>query len=146
MTGSAFRLILGILIGISVNETDISYCLTKNFSCCYLDGWQQDIVDSGDYGAHFNYGEFGNDCYADHNNQRHKNLKLTKINDKLWLIKNGKYKVYQCVHIETDHVDSAGQIRDVDGLYMGDAWTPCVILYTCQGKDRLVTIWKEIEK
>lgn len=139
----AIHLAFSLLAGITMMDPSICYIKTDYFDCWYKYTASQTTCDS-DLGCAFEYGTFGNMCFADHSNQNHKNLKQIVEGDVLTLISNGKRTSYKCVHIQTMKVDDQGHIRDSEGLYMGDAWTPCIVLYTCQGKDRLVTIWKEI--
>lgn len=107
------------------------------------DGHAQEIVDDKDFGAHFYYGEYENEVFCDHCNQCFSTLKYIKVDDEITIVYGGKVREMKCVAIETMSVDDQGHIRDKDGLYMGDSYAPCTVLYTCKGKKRLVTIWEE---
>ena len=107
------------------------------------DGSSQAIVDS-EFGAHFYYGYYENEIFADHCNQTFSSLKYIKIGDEITIVYGGKVKEMKCIAIEIMSVDDQGHIRDKDGNYMGDSYAPCTVLYTCKGKKkRLVTIWEE---
>lgn len=121
--------------------------LTNNYWILHCkNSSQQEVVDDINLGAHFYYGIYNNEVFCDHNNQVFKDLKNIKIGDKCHVYyyhHKHKDRILVCKAIEIMKVDDQGHIRDKDGLYMGDAYAPCVILYTCYGKDRLVTIWDE---
>lgn len=139
-------IMLAITLGMAFVATSmnskLSFLKNDYISLWCKDGSSQDIVDS-EYGAHFYYGEYENECFADHCNQVFSTLKCVKIGDKLTIVYQGKTREVTCTDIEVMKVDAQGHIRDSEGLYMGDSYSPCVVLYTCKGKDRLVTIWKD---
>lgn len=139
----ALAITLGMAYVATLMNPKLSFLKNDYISLWCKDGWAQDIVDDKDFGAHFWYGEYENEVFADHCNQVFSTLKCVKVGDKLTIVYQGKVREVTCTDIEVMKVDSQGHIRDREGLYMGDSYSPCVVLYTCKGKDRLVTIWKE---
>lgn len=138
----ALSISLGFAYVATLMNPTLSFLKNDYISLWCKDGYSQEIVDS-EFGAHFYYGEYENEVFADHCNQVFSTLKCVKIGDKLKLVYQGKIREVTCTDIEVMKVDSQGHIRDREGLYMGDSYSPCVVLYTCKGKDRLVTIWKD---
>lgn len=106
----------------------------------------QKYVDNEDTGARYYYGTYRSTIYADHNYQHFIKLKDIKINDIIYIYdrKAKTIKKYECISIEVYKVAKSGHIFDEDGNYMGDKYHPDIILVTCKGKDRLVTVWHEV--
>lgn len=106
----------------------------------------QKYIDQADTGAMYHYGLYGTEVYADHNYQNFVELKNIEIGNTIYIYSklDGTIKKYQCIEICIYRVAKSGHIFDENGDYMGDKYYPSIILVTCKGKDRLVTIWKEI--
>lgn len=134
---------IGFAIAVTSIKPYYSYIIGDQIKLWCKDGYSQEIVDS-EFGAHFYYGEYENEIFADHCNQVFSVLKYIKVNDEITIVYGGKVREMKCTAVETMSVDDQGHIRDKDGQYMGDSYAPCTVLYTCKGKKkRLVTIWEE---
>lgn len=143
------ELTIGFALAVTVLHPEMSYITNDYLSVWFKDGYTtqklQEITDEKDYGAHYQYGQYYyNDVFCDHCNQSFRVLKDVEIGDTLTLVYKCTVSKYKCTHIETMKVSDDGQIRDKNGNYMGEDYYPCIVLYTCKAKDRLVTIWEEI--
>ena len=100
---------IGGVIGCVVTMA-LSLTAPKDLYCLQCNDWVlhckdatiktiQNVVDNPNIGAHFYYGEFNNDVFADHCNQAFKDLKYVNVGDTLRIYYRRQIKDYTCVAV-----------------------------------------------